>query len=254
MNRVARDVLVYNGRALSEFNVFFDGSKSFGSPEKDYEFISIPGRNGDLSIFNNRFKDITITFPCFIKENFVENFRNLTQFLNETHGYLRLETSKEPDYFRKALFLGTSDPKTGSFNKSGTFDLTFRCQPQRWLKSAEDMINVTNGWQVFNPTNMPAKPLFRFWGNGTVNVIDPNDIDGFIGRIHVTNNAYPSYVDIDCETFDCYSESDGIIVNRNADVTFEADPVLMPGENIVTYYVVNPGSEILAIIPRFYMI
>ena len=100
---------------------------------------------------------------------------------------------------------------------------------------------------------MASKPLFRFWGNGTIYVSDP-DTDDVIGQVTVTDNAYPSYVDIDCETFDCYSESGGVISNRNADVTFTIDPILKTGENRVTYYVVNPGTKILEMIPRFFMI
>ena len=59
------DELTYNGRQFSEFNTFFDGSKAFGTPEKDYELVEIMGRNGNLSIYNDRFKDITLPFPCF---------------------------------------------------------------------------------------------------------------------------------------------------------------------------------------------
>lgn len=248
-----RDVITFAGRSLSDFNTFMDQSKSFGSPEKDYEIISIPGRNGDLSIYNNRFKDITVSIPCFIRDNFLENFRALTQYLNSVDGYQRFETSKEPDYFRKALFLGLVEPNTSAFNKSGKFTLNFRLNPQRWLKSAEDMIDITGiDWNVNNPTNMPSKPLFRFYENGEIRVVDPAT-DEYIGKVTITNNV-DKYVDIDCETFDCYSESGGVITNRNADVTFVIDPILQPGDNRVLYTVMNPGAIVLEIIPRFFMI
>lgn len=226
MNRVARDTLVYNGRALTEFNVFFDGSKSFGTPEKDYELISIPGRNGDLSIFNNRYKDITVTFPCFIRDNFVENYRNLMAFLNGSNGYLRLETSKEPDHFRKALFLGSVEPKTGSFNKSGYFDLTFRCHPQRWLKSGERWTRIESedyDFQatIYNPTLQPAKPLIRFYGRGTVN------IGGRMLGVGTTEVLSYDYAEADCDISDVYAPG-GINLNN---AVFGSFPILNPGNN-----------------------
>ena len=168
-----RDVLIYNGRSLADFNTFFDGSKSFGTPEPDYDIISIPGRNGDLSIFNNRYKDINISVPCFIRDNFLENYRNLMAFLNSSHGYLRLESSKEPLHYRKALFLGTVEPTTSSFNKSGKFTLNFRCHPQRYLKIGETPITLTIGegpWIIRNPTLQEAKPIFRVYGVGQTKV------------------------------------------------------------------------------------
>lgn len=245
--------IIYNQRSLSDFNVYIDGSVTFGSPEKDYEFISIPGRNGDLSIYNNRFKDVEVSIPCYIRHNFIKNYRDLIQYLNGVNGYQRFEISNDPDYFRKAIFLGAVDPNPGQFNKTGHFSLNFRINPQRWLKSAEDMVDITDQYQVFNPTNMPAKPLFRFWGNGEIRVVDPETSE-YIGYVYITNNAYPSYVDIDCETFDCYSENNGVIVNRNEDITFDVDPVLKPGLNKVLFSVTNPGDKTLAIAPRFFMI
>lgn len=248
--------IIYNGRAFSEFGVFADLSHTLGSPEKDYDLISIPGRNGDLSIFNDKFKDIEFTVHCYIKNDFVQNYRNLIDFLNESHGYLRFETSKEPDYYREALFLGGVDPIVRPFNRNGSFDLAFRCHPQRWLKWAEEWIDATSEgtytWTNENPTNMPAKPRLQFRGNGTITFYGSGHIANAV--ITVTNNA-SSYVEIDCETFDCYSESLGLITNRNADVSFNGDPELIPGENNVVYSTSYTGAEpVIQIMPRFFEI
>lgn len=252
--------ITYNGKDFADFNVYIDGSKAFGSPEKDYEIIEIPGRNGGLSIFNNRFKDIEVSIPCYIRQNFVENYRHMMEYLNSVNGYQRFETSKEPEYFRRALFLGAVEPSPGQFNKTGRFTLNFRLNPQRWLKSSEEWIDLTDvpSYHFDNPTNMGAKPIFRFYENGTIYVSSVDSSSGEevltrTGEVTITNNV-GKYVDIDCETFDCYSESGGVITNRNADVTFTIDPVINPGDNMITYYVVNPGAIILEIIPRFFMI
>ena len=150
------DELTYNGRQFSEFNTFFDGSKAFGTPEKDYELVEIMGRNGSLSIYNDRFKDIALPFPCFIRTGFLTHFRDLTEFLNSQEGYLRLETSKEPNHFRMALFQGIVEPQTTAFNHGGQFTINFLAHPERWLKSGETPVSVSSTPQTYtgNPISI----------------------------------------------------------------------------------------------------
>ena len=158
------DELTYNGKKFSEFDTFFDGSKAFGSPEKDYEIVEIMGRNGGLSIYNNRFKDIVLPFPCFVRSAFLTHYRQLVEFLNSQHGYLRLETSKEPNHFRKALFQGIVDPQTTPFNHGGQFTINFLAKPQRFLKSGETPVSSQsqshsydgNPVSISNPSGLSA--------------------------------------------------------------------------------------------------
>lgn len=241
-----KDVLVYGGKSFEEFNTFFDGSKSFGTPEKDYEIISIPGKSGDLSIFNNRYKDQTIDFPCFIRSNFIRNFRSLTEYLNSLNGYQRLETSKEPNHFRKALFLGLVEPKTTPFNHGGSFTISFRCNPQRWLKSGEiwmrfEGTSLSNHAYLFNPTLQPAKPLIRVYGTGIVNVNNKT--------FNLTSTDTYDYVDIDCEVGNVYTISNGNYINLNNNFS-GVFPVLEVGEN--TFWSNNGNT--LEIQPRWYEI
>lgn len=244
------NTLIYNGKSFADFETYTDFSQSFSTPEKDVEIISIPGRNGDLSIFNNRFMDQEISFPCYIRKDFIRNFRQLTQWLNSVNGYQRLETSKEPEYFRDALFLGAVEPTPGQFTKDGHFTIKFRMHPQRWLKSSLESIDVGANYKIFNPTNMPAKPLIRFVGNGEVRFVVDSEV---IGKVTVTNNTSPSYVDIDCETYDAYSvDGQGNIVNRNADVTFDSDPYIPPGECSVPWTIIGQGAFHIYLTPRFF--
>lgn len=241
-----KDVLVYGGKSFEEFNTFFDGSKSFGTPEKDYEIISIPGRSGDLSVFNNRYKDQTIDFPCFIRSNFLRNFRSLTEYLNSLNGYQRLETSKEPNHFRKALFLGLVEPKTTPFNHGGSFTISFRCNPQRWLKEGENWITFdstatqSNPAILFNPTLQTAKPLVRVYGNGVV---------GINGSAFTISDADSyNYVEVDCENGDVYYKGN-TLVNLNSKFAGYF-PTLKAGENGIFLI----GVTKIEIQPRWYSI
>ena len=215
---MSAETLIYNGRPLSDFGVWFDSSFSFATPEADYELIDILGRNGSLSIFNNRYKDVDISFPCYIRENFVQNFRNLTEFLLSTHGYLRLETTKEPNQYRKALFLQSVQPDPTQYSKGGFFTLVFRCHPERWLKLGEQWMSYTADGSIYNPTLQPAKPIVRIVGTGSVQ----------IGSQTITvSTAGTSYIDFDCDLMDAYEGA----YNRNANVSVTGQVQLNPGNN-----------------------
>jgi phage-related protein len=230
-----RQELSFNGRALSDFGVWFDGSVSFGSPERDVELVEVFGRDGALSISNDRFRNIEITFPCAIRSNFISNYRSLMAFLNSSKGYCRMETTQEPNYYRLALFMNQTDPTGYKLNTHGRFDLVFQVMPQRFLKSGETSVEVTTTLE--NPTLFPSKPIIRVYGNGTLNI---NDI-----YITVASSPY-EYVDIDCELMDCYYGSN----NANQYVSFSTTDfvTLQSGTNSFAI----DGFTSVEVTPRWY--
>lgn len=52
----------YNGRSSAEFGLHIEKKDVFSAPEYDAEFISIPGRSGDIINPNRRFANIKVTY------------------------------------------------------------------------------------------------------------------------------------------------------------------------------------------------
>lgn len=233
------DVLTFNGRSFSEFNTFFDGSKSFGSPQQDIEFVDVPGRNGSLSFFNQRYQDIVIPYPCFIRTGFVANYRALSQYLNSITGFHRLESSKEPDYYRMAAFAGGLEPETTAFNHGGFFEVQFRCHPQRWLKSGESFVNFTANGTIVNQTLFNSKPLIRVYGKGSF----------IVGDTQITITNADGYTDINCDIMECYK--DGLDCSEFVQISGNDYPVLAPGSNQVQ---LGSGITRIQIMPRWFVI
>lgn len=200
-----RDVITFNGKPFSDFGVFFDGSKSFNTPEKDVSFFSVVGKSGDLSISNDRFKNVEITFTCFIRQDFKNGYAGLMNFLTSQEGYGRLETSTEPDVFRICQLVRSVKPKTGAYNKYGSFDLVFNCKPQKFYKSGEMAIELEASNIINNPSFMPSLPLIGVQGTGTITIGD--------SALTLSQNTGTTIIDFEIQ--DAYEGS----INRNGDLT-----------------------------------
>ena len=231
-------MITFNGTDLSTFGVYVDPSKQYVTPEKDVEYIEIPGRNGTLTLSNNRFTDVTISYPCYFRDNFVANYRALESFLYSVEGFARLESDKEPLYYRMASFASPIEPEVGQLSRTGKFTLTFRCHPQRYLKSGETLVTISASDTINNPTLFKSYPLLRTVGSGTIQ----------IGNVTITvaDSSY-AHIYIDCETMNAYYGAH----NANQYVSFSThDRIsLAPGDNGITHTL----SE-LRIKPRWYEI
>ena len=58
----------YNGRSSAEFGLHIEKKDVFSAPEYDAEFISIPGRSGDIINPNRRFSNIKVTYTVFLAQ------------------------------------------------------------------------------------------------------------------------------------------------------------------------------------------
>lgn len=232
-----KDIITFNGKPFSDFGVYFDGSKSFDTPEKDVSFYSVVGKNGDLSISNDRFKNVEITFRCFIRDGFKGGYPALMNYLASQEGYGRLETSTEPEVYRMCQLVRSVRPTTGAYNKFGSFDLVFNCKPQKFYKSGEKAIELEANSTINNPSFMPSLPIFEVQGTGTITVGD--------SVLALSQNTGTTL--IDCEIQDAYEGT----LNRNGDLTVtNGFPTLKAG----TTEVQVSGFTSAYMIPRWWRI
>lgn len=212
--------LTFNGVQLSDFNCFWDGSQIWKTPTKDVTFYDVVGRNGALSISNERFNNLELDVNCFIRDDFRKNYNDLINFLYSVDGYARFECADDPEVYRMAQFVSQIEPNTGPFLESGLFTLTFNCKPQKWLKSGENAIFISSSKTLINPTSQKAFPLIEVIGTGTITIND--------SVLTLANNTSKTY--IDCEIQDCYEGS----INRNPDLTIIGGFPVLQKTNTIT--------------------
>ena len=230
--------ITFNGINSLEYNLYISGDKAFNSAEKDYEKVSIPGRNGDFFLFNNRYRNVTRSYSAILFGRQDREYRLLARdikaWLLSANGYCILEDSYNPDEYCYAQFLGPIDLDTRLL-QAAELTLQFDCRPERFLKSGNEVTEVTSSTTIENPTLFTSKPLLKVYGTGNFLMND----------ISVTINESEDYLYIDSDIESIYKND--ILFNNN--VTIGDFPVLKPGENIIT---LNEDITKIDIIPRWY--
>lgn len=130
--------LIFGGLKSLDHFVWISGEGTFKAPKRSVEYISVPGRNGDLIVDNGKWENITVTYPAFIPYGFEQHMSEFRMELCKKLGYQRLEDTYHPDEFRLASFTDGLEPSMTQWNEGGVFNLSFNCKPQRFLKSGEE--------------------------------------------------------------------------------------------------------------------
>ena len=134
--------LIFGNVNSNDHFVFITGSGTFSAPQRDVEYVSVPGRNGDLVIDNGKWNNIRVTYPASIPDDFEENMSAFRAKICKLKGYQKLEDSYHPDEYRLGVFADGLEPRTTQRNRGGTFDISFNCKPQRFLKSGDEPIQI----------------------------------------------------------------------------------------------------------------
>lgn len=132
-----KNYLTFGGLKSNDHFVWISGEGTYGAPRRDVEYVSVPGRNGNLIIDNGRWENIEVTYPAFIPGDFDSHMNDFRMAMCKKLGYQRLEDTYHPDEFRMASFSEGIQTDMRQWNRSGAFDLVFNCKPQRFLKSGE---------------------------------------------------------------------------------------------------------------------
>ena len=232
--------IIFDGYNFEDYSVVVSGSGTWNMPERLTQKDNVYGRHGALITDAGMFDNIEIPYPAWIARDFAEKYEAFSRMMAlHTDKYYRLEDSYHPDYYRHARVVPGIIPKPGTLNRSGEFTVAFDCKPQKWLRSGEEVLEISERLELFNMTGYEAKPLIVIPSGASVTITDE---DGNAASLETANFGLETTYDADIE------ES---IVGRsyvNEYVTQVGTISLKPGKNIITC------TAPIKLTPRFYVI
>lgn len=221
----------YNGRSSADFGLHIEKKDVFSAPEYDAEFISIPGRSGDIINPNRRFSNIKVTYTVFLAR---KNTAALASVLRDIKGWLYSEPDRyheitdsyDAEYFRYGVISGNLDIEE-QLNKVGCFTVTFNCKPYKYSFAGQQMVSVdSTSISVTNPTAFESRPNIKLYGSEAVTL----NISSGSSTTSWTISAINEYIEIDSELMNCYK---GIVL-KNDTVMGDGFPMLKPGTNTIS--------------------
>lgn len=221
----------YNGRSSADFGLHIEKKDVFSAPEYDAEFISIPGRSGDIINPNRRFSNIKVTYTVFLAR---KNAAALASVLRDIKGWLYSEPDRyheitdsyDAEYFRYGVISGNLDIEE-QLNKVGSFTVTFNCKPYKYSFAGQQMVSVdSTSISVTNPTAFESRPYIKLYGSEAVTL----NISSGSNTTSWTISAINEYIEIDSELMNCYK---GIVL-KNDTVMGDGFPMLKPGTNTIS--------------------
>ena len=230
--------LTYNGINLKTYGIRVSGDGEWKKPAPDITRTQVPGRSGDLIVFNNRYENVDISYTLSIVSNFDSNFAQAVGMLLSSPGYKKLTDSTHPGVYRMALVETGISPAMSPSGKNGEFEVVFNCKPQIYLDSGDTEQTFTASGTITNPTAFRSLPLIRVYGNGTLSAGGAS--------ITVTGNT-SNYIDIDCDIQDAYRGA----TNCNDKITLNSGkfPEISSGTSAVT---ISGGITSVKITPRWW--
>lgn len=200
INDIFKSVTVGGVNSL-DYGVYITGEAVYNAPERRVEFISIPGRNGDLILDGGVFENIEVKYPAGTfgddQSDFSEKIQAYRNALKAQRGYQRITDDYHPDEFRLGVLVDAIEVDAVQQNKGGEFDIVFNCKPQRFLTSGETAVDVlapgSLRGELTNPSLFGSSPLLAITGAGTLDIESDNSdkvysielVDQVAGRVEL---------------------------------------------------------------------
>lgn len=154
----------FNGRSLEDLGFIIKKKPEYMVAEKDYSSEEIPGKNGNVIAYHNRFKNRSATYtimslPTRVRCSNRDLVTKLNHWLSAPEGYCRFT-----DSFNKGLYTEAFCSKISNVqdHMDGVIEaeVTFELKPFWYIDNDIEVNNATNGkeYVLQNPTGYISYP------------------------------------------------------------------------------------------------
>lgn len=235
-------MILWAGTSNKDVGMVVEHYPSIILPKRKQEIQQVPGRNGDIILYQDAYENYEQSYQVFIdstlKNGMTRVIPMISDWLLGHQGYQRLEDSYFPDVYRMAYYTGGVE-FVSFFNQYGEGTLTFNCAPEKYYKMGERPITVSNGQIISNPTLFPAKPLITLTGSGAATL--------YFGNNSLSISSIDGSLTIDIRDHKAYKGG----TNKNSTITGLYENMLLKGKTNVHW---SGNITKMTMIPRWWTI
>lgn len=189
-----------DGVCSDDLGVVVQSPPVFGGAEPKVTTYSIPGRNGDVNVWDGTYTNVTGEIECYLLDpDNVEPLISAVNALLSDGAYHKLILSTEPGRYRMARLVNSAEINIRVM-RLAPFTLTFDCKPQRFFDSNDMLALPGTGGIVYNPTAFASRPLIRAYTNPDAAIRN--------ATITITNGDHKSELSLGALTESGYIEID----------------------------------------------
>jgi phage-related protein len=194
--------------------------------DRDVTFQSVPGRNGDLVLDNDRFTNYNQEYDCWAYpadgQSLFDLARDVQAWIQSPITYRKLIESRDPNYYREAVCV-TNMALAPTLINFGQAKVIFNCKPFRKLIDGDTIKTLTSAGTLTNPEQWEALPYIKITGSG--------DITLKINDQQIALTGVSDSIEIDSELQSCFKN----LVLQNSHYRSDFWPVLNIGENQISW-------------------
>ena len=217
-------MIIWAGTSNKDVGMVVEHYPSIILPKRKQEIQQVPGRNGDIILYQDAYENYEQSYQVFIDSSLKNGMTRVIPMISDWllghQGYQRLEDSYFPDVYRMAYYTGGVE-FVSFFNQYGEGTLTFNCAPEKYYKMGERPITVSNGQIISNPTLFPAKPLITLTGSGAATL--------YFGNNSLSISSIDGSLTIDIRDHKAYKGG----TNKNSTITGLYENMLLKGKTNV---------------------
>ncbi|WP_051577823.1 hypothetical protein [Sporolactobacillus terrae] len=184
----------FKGEKSIDYGLTIKNEFTSAAPERDVEFVHVPGKSGDLIIDHNSYKNYDQPYDCNVETTSNESLDELGSrikgWLQSSSKYGKLVNSWNPDYFRWASCVNALDIAQ-VIHQFGSFRPIFNCKPFRYSLIGDQIQTITAPKTITNPEKWTSLPYMKIFGSG--------DITLHINDQEIILTGISDYIEIDSE-------------------------------------------------------
>ncbi len=208
---------IFNNINSQDIGIIVNKLPPISKPERSYEEINVPGRNGTLYIDNKCYKSFPYEITCTLMQD--SNIRNISQWLN---GSGKLIISTETDKSYNVIIKNQIDFEQ-TYRVCNEFVVIFDVEPIAHSIKEKELIFTKETQFIIKESTYMIKPYIKVNGSGIITLT--------LNNKSIVLKDIQEYIELDCELEEAYKNN----LNCNSKVECEDFPVLIPGINNISW-------------------
>lgn len=222
--------------SFQDFGIYVASRPIIPSPKRRVSYMDVPGRDSSLRRDEGTYEDITLSVECSFIGDTYQKISELKSWLLNA-GETDLVFSYQPDRKYIAQVVNSIDFEV-ILKITSHFVIVFNCQPFQYAVENEP-VNITTDSTLINPGTIISFPTIKVNGTGAGSVT--------VNGKSVSFSNIDEHVILNSEIQETYKDAGTDLINKNSTKTGDY-PVLLPGENIISF---SGGVTSLEITPNW---